>query len=238
MAAEGQIRAMDKAFDVDGEKLDYPRDPSASPRNRVNCQCVLQPLMRTMTSGKLSKLQGVNLDKTADKKHDGGLRKAIKALDDFVTGSMFRNKVKPVRIKQNPRLTANETRYISTTRGGTLEVGKKTNKKAYQKGYTRHVISQAIKQKQANEFLKELDNRGVKYFKDAVIEADKVARRHKRSRGSSVWKRALAVETMRILTEKNLGKFKPQSGKWDKNELSAIKLVARHYWTGVRPETE
>lgn len=31
---------MDEAFDVDGEALDTPGDPSASPENTINCRCV------------------------------------------------------------------------------------------------------------------------------------------------------------------------------------------------------
>lgn len=37
MAAAGQIRDIDKPFDVGGEELMYPKDPAGSARNTVNC---------------------------------------------------------------------------------------------------------------------------------------------------------------------------------------------------------
>lgn len=42
---DGQRRKVDEPFDVGGEKLMYPRDPAASPRNRVNCGCMSLPAM-------------------------------------------------------------------------------------------------------------------------------------------------------------------------------------------------
>lgn len=41
--ADGQVRDVDEAFDVDGEQLMYPRDPSGSPVNTINCHCVEKP---------------------------------------------------------------------------------------------------------------------------------------------------------------------------------------------------
>jgi len=38
---DGQIRAMDEPFDVDGVKMDRPGDPSAPARLVINCRCVL-----------------------------------------------------------------------------------------------------------------------------------------------------------------------------------------------------
>jgi uncharacterized protein with gpF-like domain len=38
-AADGQIVGMDDAFDVGGESLMYPGDPSGSPENVINCRC-------------------------------------------------------------------------------------------------------------------------------------------------------------------------------------------------------
>jgi len=37
MAADGQIRDIDKPFDVGGEQLMYPRDPAGSAKNTINC---------------------------------------------------------------------------------------------------------------------------------------------------------------------------------------------------------
>ena len=39
--ADGQKRAQKKAFNVSGEKLIYPGDPSGSPGNIINCRCVV-----------------------------------------------------------------------------------------------------------------------------------------------------------------------------------------------------
>jgi hypothetical protein len=39
MDADGQSVAQDDPFDVDGEDLDYPADPSGSPENVINCMC-------------------------------------------------------------------------------------------------------------------------------------------------------------------------------------------------------
>lgn len=41
----GQIRNVDEPFDVGGEKIMYPRDPSAKPENRINCDCQSVPYM-------------------------------------------------------------------------------------------------------------------------------------------------------------------------------------------------
>jgi len=38
--ADGQIRAIDEDFDVDGEQLAYPGDPDGSAENVINCHCV------------------------------------------------------------------------------------------------------------------------------------------------------------------------------------------------------
>ncbi len=43
LAAVGQIRDVDKPFDVGGEKLMYPRDPAGSARNTINCSCYTVP---------------------------------------------------------------------------------------------------------------------------------------------------------------------------------------------------
>lgn len=43
IAADGQVREIDEAFDVDGEQLMYPRDPAASAYNTINCHCVEKP---------------------------------------------------------------------------------------------------------------------------------------------------------------------------------------------------
>ena len=45
LAAVGQIRDVDKPFDVGGEQLMYPRDPARSARNTINCSCYTVPYM-------------------------------------------------------------------------------------------------------------------------------------------------------------------------------------------------
>jgi hypothetical protein len=44
-AADGQTVDVDKAFFVGGELLMFPRDPSGSPKNTINCACSSLPLM-------------------------------------------------------------------------------------------------------------------------------------------------------------------------------------------------
>jgi hypothetical protein len=41
--ADGQLRKPGEAFEVGGEKLQYPRDPSGSPENTINCTCLVYP---------------------------------------------------------------------------------------------------------------------------------------------------------------------------------------------------
>lgn len=43
LAAVGQIRDVDKPFNVGGEKLMYPRDPAGSAKNTINCSCYTVP---------------------------------------------------------------------------------------------------------------------------------------------------------------------------------------------------
>jgi hypothetical protein len=43
LAVEGQIRDVDKPFDVAGEKLMYPRDPAGSAKNTIRCECYSVP---------------------------------------------------------------------------------------------------------------------------------------------------------------------------------------------------
>jgi hypothetical protein len=38
--AEGQVRAIDEPYDVDGEEIDFPGDPDGSAENVINCHCV------------------------------------------------------------------------------------------------------------------------------------------------------------------------------------------------------
>lgn len=42
IAASGQMRNPDEAFDVGGEDLMYPRDPSGSAANTINCHCLVR----------------------------------------------------------------------------------------------------------------------------------------------------------------------------------------------------
>ena len=39
--ADGQKRAISQSFDVGGEQLDYPGDPSGSAENTISCRCVV-----------------------------------------------------------------------------------------------------------------------------------------------------------------------------------------------------
>ncbi len=41
--ASGQVRRPGEPFLVDGEELQYPRDPSGTPGNTINCHCLVQP---------------------------------------------------------------------------------------------------------------------------------------------------------------------------------------------------
>ena len=43
LAVHGQIRDVDKPFDVNGEKLMFPRDPAGSAGNTINCHCFTVP---------------------------------------------------------------------------------------------------------------------------------------------------------------------------------------------------
>ena len=43
LAADGQIRDVDKPFNVGGEELMYPRDPAGSAGNTINCGCYSVP---------------------------------------------------------------------------------------------------------------------------------------------------------------------------------------------------
>jgi hypothetical protein len=45
LKAAGQVRDVDKPFDVGGEKLMYPRDPAGSAKNTINCSCYTVPYM-------------------------------------------------------------------------------------------------------------------------------------------------------------------------------------------------
>lgn len=44
LAADGQQRDIDEPFDVGGEALQFPGDPSGDPGNIINCRCTLLPL--------------------------------------------------------------------------------------------------------------------------------------------------------------------------------------------------
>jgi uncharacterized protein with gpF-like domain len=43
LLADGQVRKATEPFDVGGEQLMYPRDPSGSPENTINCHCLQRP---------------------------------------------------------------------------------------------------------------------------------------------------------------------------------------------------
>jgi len=43
LAAHGQVRDVDKPFDVGGEKLMYPKDPAGSAKNTIRCGCTSLP---------------------------------------------------------------------------------------------------------------------------------------------------------------------------------------------------
>ena len=50
LGAAGQIRDVDKPFDVGGEQLMYPRDPAGSAKNTINCGCYSLPYMASFGS--------------------------------------------------------------------------------------------------------------------------------------------------------------------------------------------
>jgi hypothetical protein len=43
LLADGQVVKPGEPFIVEGEELQYPRDPSGSPENTINCHCLVQP---------------------------------------------------------------------------------------------------------------------------------------------------------------------------------------------------
>jgi hypothetical protein len=43
LRADGQLRDPGEAFEVEGEALQYPRDPSGSAENTINCHCLVIP---------------------------------------------------------------------------------------------------------------------------------------------------------------------------------------------------
>lgn len=43
LKADGQLRKPDEPFQVEGEELQYPRDPSGSAENTINCHCLVIP---------------------------------------------------------------------------------------------------------------------------------------------------------------------------------------------------
>lgn len=47
LLADGQVRKPGEAFDVEGEALQYPRDPSGSPENTINCHCLVIPYINS-----------------------------------------------------------------------------------------------------------------------------------------------------------------------------------------------
>jgi uncharacterized protein with gpF-like domain len=49
--AHGQLQPVDMPFDIDGEKLMYPRDPAGSAGNTINCGCLSIPVTDGSTWG-------------------------------------------------------------------------------------------------------------------------------------------------------------------------------------------
>jgi hypothetical protein len=45
LLADGQVRKPGEPFLVEGEELMYPRDPSGSAENTINCHCLVQPYL-------------------------------------------------------------------------------------------------------------------------------------------------------------------------------------------------
>lgn len=43
--ADGQVRRIGEAFEVGGERMDFPGDPTASAGNTINCRCALSPVV-------------------------------------------------------------------------------------------------------------------------------------------------------------------------------------------------
>jgi len=48
LAADGQVVNVGEPFDVGGEALEYPGDPSGSPENTINCRCTTIPVVEGM----------------------------------------------------------------------------------------------------------------------------------------------------------------------------------------------
>jgi hypothetical protein len=69
--ADGQIREVTEAFEVDGEQLMYPRDPNGSPENTINCHCLQKPyfepqdLKATIGDKQLLKDLGISVEMDA-----------------------------------------------------------------------------------------------------------------------------------------------------------------------------
>jgi SPP1 gp7 family putative phage head morphogenesis protein len=49
--ASGQIVDLDGTFDIGGEDLDYPGDPSGSAEMTINCRCAVAPVMKEDLGG-------------------------------------------------------------------------------------------------------------------------------------------------------------------------------------------
>lgn len=48
--ADGQVVGRDDSFNVGGESLEYPGDPSGSAANVINCQCSVSPTLKDVTA--------------------------------------------------------------------------------------------------------------------------------------------------------------------------------------------
>lgn len=60
VAADGQVRDVDKPFDVGGEKLMYPRDPAGSAANTINCGCYTVPYHENWETASVEERAAVN----------------------------------------------------------------------------------------------------------------------------------------------------------------------------------
>lgn len=70
LLADGQIRKPHEPFLVNGEELQYPRDPSGSPGNTINCHCLVVPhipeeqLKPTESDRALLRSYGLSVERT------------------------------------------------------------------------------------------------------------------------------------------------------------------------------
>jgi len=65
-AADGEVVGLNESFDVGGDHLAYPGDPSGDPSNSINCRCAVEPIL----TGEASDV-GLSLDLGGAEKRNG-----------------------------------------------------------------------------------------------------------------------------------------------------------------------